>query len=923
MGLTFAAPLALLGFLALPAIYFLLRVTPPRPREIFFPPIRLFDLLRREETPSRTPWWLLMLRLGVAALAVLAMAGPSFAPTAATPFSNAPLLIAIDDGWPAAPTFDARIDAARSLASSAARSGASVALLPMSEADAAPTLEDGGKIDERLRALAPQPYIPDRSVAAARLAEFVAAHRGARVVWISDGLEQGEASAFAKALKAAVDAGAEAQIFTDAHVTRALVAPQNAAGGLDVEALRVGADGPAAGAISAYDSQGRVVAQARFDFGAGERARARFDLPIELRNDVSVLRLDGESSAGAAALLDGHAKVRRVAILTGTAVDVAQPLLEPQYYLEKAFSPFAEVRAPRAGAADPLPGLIAEQPNIIALADVGVAPADAHDALTRFVEEGGVLLRFAGMRLANGADELTPVRLRRNGRVLGGAMSWETPKKLAPFEPSSPFYGLVVPDEVTVTRQVLAEPEPGLPAKTWAALTDGTPLVTAERRGKGLLVLFHVSADAAWSNLPISGLFVDMLHRIAAESGEAAARREEGVARADAPALPPLRTLDGRGVLGAPPPFAKPLLGGAGGASREHPPGFYGAADAPVAVQTLRAGDELRRFDFAKLGLAVSALRSGEPIDLRPFLLALVFAGLLADWLILLVMSGALRRAAPIAIGALCTFAILGAAPPGARAKDAPAITQRDREAALATKLAYVVSGDARVDEASRLGLEALSRALSQRTSFTPGAPVGIDPARDELAFYPMLYWPIVATAPLPSPQAIAKVGVYLKQGGTIVFDTRDALTSHENGPATPETQWLRDLTRSLDIPALEVAPRDHVITKTFYLLDGFYGRTTNGKTWVEALPPDSKDDPARPVRATDSVSSVVITSNDLAGAWAADRNGQPLYTLTPGGARQRELAIRGGVNLVMYTLTGNYKSDQVHVRDLLERLGQ
>ena len=76
-------------------------------------------------------------------------------------------------------------------------------------------------------------------------------------------------------------------------------------------------------------------------------------------------------------------------------------------------------------------------------------------------------------------------------------------------------------------------------------------------------------------------------------------------------------------------------------------------------------------------------------------------------------------------------------------------------------------------------------------------------------------------------------------------------------------------------------------------------------------------------MRATDSVSAVIITSNDLAGAWAQDKRGQPMFPLTPGGARQREMALRGGVNLVMYTLTGNYKSDQVHVRDLLERLGQ
>ncbi|HEY8066339.1 MAG TPA: DUF4159 domain-containing protein [Methylosinus sp.] len=926
MGLTFAAPLALLGLLALPAIYFLLRVTPPRPQEVVFPPIRLLlDLLRREETPARTPWWLLALRLALAGLAVLAMAGPAVTPAATASFSGAPLLIAIDDGWPAAPDFDIRLEAARAIAADAARSGATIAVLPMSDAEAAPALKDGGKIDERLRALAPQPYVADRAAAAARLGEFVAAHPRARVIWIADGLEQGGAPGFAAALKTAAARGAEVRILAGDHAPRALSSPQNTAGGLEVDIARASPETAAAGSVSAYDQQGRVLAQARFDFGAGRKAKARFDLPIELRNEAALLRIDGEASAGAVALLDGRSKVRRVAVLSGASVDLAQPLLEPQYYLQKAFAPFAEVREPRPGAADPLPGLIAEQPNIVALADIGVLPPDAHEALIRFVEEGGVLLRFAGARLANGGDELTPVRLRRNGRVLGGAMSWDTPKKLAPFEPSSPFYGLTVPDEVTVTRQVLAEPEPGLPAKTWAALTDGTPLVTAERRGKGLIVLFHVSADAAWSNLPISGLFIDMLHRIAAESGEAAARRAEDGPRSDAPALAPLVTLDGRGRMGAPPPSARPIAGDYdGGASRDHPPGFYGVADAPVAVQPLRPGDELRSFDFAGQGLSVSALRAGAPIDLRPYLLALVFLALLADWLILLVLSGGLRRVAPIAIGALCALAILGAAPENARAKDAPsAASPRDREAALTTRLAYVLSGDSRVDETSRLGLEALSRALNQRTSFTPGSPVGVDPAHDELAFYPMLYWPIVASAPMPSAQAIAKIGVYLKQGGTIVFDTRDALTAHEGGPPTAETQWLRDLTRNLDIPPLEPTPRDHVITKTFYLIDGFFGRTINGKTWVEALPPESKDDPTRPVRATDSVSSVVVTSNDLAGAWAADRNGQPLYTLTPGGARQRELALRGGVNLVMYTLTGNYKSDQVHVRDLLERLGQ
>ena len=146
-------------------------------------------------------------------------------------------------------------------------------------------------------------------------------------------------------------------------------------------------------------------------------------------------------------------------------------------------------------------------------------------------------MRFAGTRLAAGDDDLTPSELRRGGRLLGGALSWETPKHIAPFEAGSPFFGLAAPEEVTVTRQVLAEPDAGLADKTWARLADGTPLVTAGRRGKGLIVLFHVTADTTWSNLPLSGLFVDMLRRVVAKAGapaEAAkakprrARREPG-----------------------------------------------------------------------------------------------------------------------------------------------------------------------------------------------------------------------------------------------------------------------------------------------------------------------------------------------------------------------------------------------------------
>jgi hypothetical protein len=134
----------------------------------------------------------------------------------------------------------------------------------------------------------------------------------------------------------------------------------------------------------------------------------------------------------------------------------------------------------------------------------------------------------------------------------------------------------------------------------------------------------------------------------------------------------------------------------------------------------------------------------------------------------------------------------------------------------------------------------------------------------------------------------------------------------------------LRAILSSLDIPEIEPVPRDHVLTKTFFLLRDFPGRFSTGQLWVEALPAETGDDePSRPARASDGVSSIIITSNDLAGAWAMRPDGQPMLPLVSGEPRQREFAFRAGVNIVMYTLTGNYKADQVHVPALLERLGQ
>ncbi len=921
LPLAFAAPFVLSALLVLPAFWYLLRLTPPRPREIAFPPLRLIlDLQAREETPAHTPWWLLALRLLLAAFIIIAMAGPVWNPPPASLVARGPVLVLMDDGWTAAPDWAERVNAAAERMASANREGRPAALVALSEGAREIIAQDSARVTERLRALKPVPYVADRRLALPAIEKFLSREKQAEIVWIADGLISGFADEFSRDLGTLAGAN-PVHLVRASRPLLAISSTENAAGALEVTLTRAQTQTPAAGQLRAFDKKGLAMGQGSFDFGASLEAKATFDLPIELRNDIARVEIEGEHSAGAVSLLDERWKRRRVGLAAGSTADVAQPLLSPLYYLRRALQPFAEVREAQAGRGDPILSLLEDRLSVLVLADIGVITGKTRDEVLRFVTEGGVLLRFAGTRLAGASDDLVPVRLRRGGRVLGGAMSWDQPKQLASFPAESPFAGLSIPQEVTVTRQVLAEPDANLPARTWAQLADGTPLVTAEKRGKGVIVLVHVTADTTWSNLPLSGLFVDMLRRTVALSGETLATGQDAQGQR-VETLAPQRSLNGFGALGAPPLNARPIPANFTGApDAEHPPGFYGPPEAQVAINTLQPGEKLEMAKYETTFVSEPLLRAA-PVDLRASLIALALALLLVDAFASLWLAGGFDRlpwrkvARRGAAALLLSLATLIVSPDHARAQTKPG------DAALTTRLAYVVTGDAQADEASRLGLASLSRALAARTALSPGEPQGIDPARDELAFFPLIYWPVVATRPQPSPEAVTRIANFMKQGGTVIFDTRDALTARPSGPPSPEQQWLRTMLTGVDVPELEPIPRSHVVTKTFYLLENFVGRTTVGQTWIEALPPENADQSNRPVRAGDGVSPVIITSNDFAGAWAADQNGSPLYPLVPGGNRQRELALRAGVNLVMYTLTGNYKADQVHVRDLLERLG-
>jgi len=318
-------------------------------------------------------------------------------------------------------------------------------------------------------------------------------------------------------------------------------------------------------------------------------------------------------------------------------------------------------------------------------------------------------------------------------------------------------------------------------------------------------------------------------------------------------------------------------------------------------------------------------------VALAPALFLAALLALLADSAVMLVLSGALKRLRPArsALTLLALLAVSMPAMPGLNAQEGTALTPKERfavQAASETRLAYVMTGDRQVDEVSLSGLTGLGDILVQRTAVEPGTPVGIDIERDEIVFFPLLYWPVTPDMPAPSPETVAKLDAYMKNGGTIFFDTRDAEdgTAGMLGETTPAGRALRRILESLDIPPLEPVPPEHVLTKAFYLMQSFPGRYASGQLWVEASE-NGKGVPAANGSAgnADGVTTIIIGSNDYAAAWSTGTNGEALYPAVPGGELQREMAFRVGINVVMYALTGNYKADQVHVPALLERLGQ
>ncbi|QHI95873.1 DUF4159 domain-containing protein [Aristophania vespae] len=626
-----------------------------------------------------------------------------------------------------------------------------------------------------------------------------------------------------------------------------------------------------------------------------------FSIESALLPSLHALTIEGTMSPAGLALLKAPSSTRSVGILRQSGDD--KPLIGNVFYLKRALENFTLSK-------DITPSSLKQSQLSVILATDGSLSSDtASEKVLNWVQNGGILIRFAGPILGKStAQILSPtqkalitVPLRQGERTLGGSMSWSTPQNLAPFPPNSPLYGLTVAKDVSVKKQLIAEPSETLSSHVWATLNDGTPLITARQEGKGWVILFHVTPTADWSNLPLSGLFPQILEKLIEVTPHVNGLNETGSIIAET-SLSPWKTLSLKGTLEKPPLTALPLpRNNSDGVSATHPVGFYGVAPNIVPFNLVQNKNPLIKEPL--LGVFTKPDLSPAHYALGPFLLVFALILLMLDLILTICRHGNFSKIT-LRISIIClTLPILHSPSGYAASLTAP-------PEALQPSLAFIPSGQADTDEIVKEGLKGLTHFINQRSTAHLSTPRAVTPGQDNLAFYPVIYWPITTETKLSNDQAKA-LNEYMSHDGLLLIDEMGAGSLiGEKSLKTIQT-ILRNATKGLSIPPLELLTDKQTLARTFYILHDFPGRIAGQDAYIAHTQLDEGED----------VSPIIIGNADWVHAWAIDDNNHTLFAVIPEGEDQRTLAYRFGMNVVMYALTGNYKYDQRTYPEMLKRL--
>jgi hypothetical protein len=870
-------PLALVALISLPLILLISKIIPPPPKKQTLP---AFDFLKglsaQKSVVNEAPLWLKILRICGVFLVVLGIASPFFSTQEINKNQAKNYLIVLEDGFSNANDFNAaKQQLTNFIKAEAARNGASSQFTLMRTSLGAAqdfSVKSDIVLLNELENINPDPVFNNYSGINQALLRFAAK---ASVICLCDNAYHDGQEEFIRRLK----------IIGNGQVM--LVPPQrNLVIIKDIKENETGyyitlssINNFLQTQIDFFDKNGDIVTSQNVT------TSSFVQIPSFMRRKIFFARLKGQDNAAATRIINIF-NSRPLIGLEKHSFD--SPLLADATYIETAAKIKGEVFS------DNLDKIIPKNPSAIVFADRGKFTDSEFDDLQKYIRNGGMIIRFSGPQLlASSETRLLPQIIRPEAKILSGNFTWND-KSIGTFDTNSPFYGLEFGNDAQISRLAVFEPG-GEPAEIWAQMKDKSPLVSAKKIGNGYVVLVHTGLIGGWSNLGLTKYLYEVLERVLLRA------QNIGLPATSLPptqAMQPIATIDGNGKINKNPVGQKSVLPDEWQdlkADINHPPGIYSGGGSTLILNMIGDDFILKPYKFDS-GFTQLPQSGAKQAFIRPILIA---GGIIL--LLLEMVFAFLVRGRAFAKTAALTMLLLAL----------PLMPDNSNAQTPKTDdiiLGYIATPDAATNQKAKAGLEGLKTALNRRTNVEPAGVKAIDPEKDDLALYPVLYW-LLPDKPQPlSPLAKQRLNLFMENGGMLFIDTRGG-----GRDATSARNITRIALGGLKIPPLEKVPAEHVVNKTFYLLRFYPARFGNANIWLEART-------ATDLTANDGVSPIIITDGDFASVWANGADASPLAAIN-GTDLQREISFRVGINIYLYALTGQYKNDQVHLPLLLERL--
>lgn len=653
--------------------------------------------------------------------------------------------------------------------------------------------------------------------------------------------------------------------------------------------------------IDCYDIKQRIiirqkVSQDKIKYDEQNFGNFSVEIPKEKNDLIYYFKISNSKSVSSVAIKSNYVKKKKIGLVQTNFQDNDNEYFRANFFVRKALESNYDLKSL------PLDQLLSPNKSLIISDDFDTTFFGFEERILQWIGEGGTFLKFAGDKFLSHAENnqlssvLGIIPITKKVISVDGELSFKRNLSIAQISGKSPIRDFEIPKKIKINKYIeIPKNIDNLKLKFWVKLDNGAPLITQRPYEKGNLILVHLPANNEWSNISLSIFFPDLLNKIIQISRGINAEEVQQIFK-------PLKILDALGNLVEPridtlnldsKIFMDSKL------TRDNPPGLY---KNELGFHGLNISDYLQNeYDYIYLPkeIIIDDFNSNSSFEIKNFLVLLCLLVFVCETLVNFLGRDFLKFKYfnPLKV----MFLILIVFSPNI------VFANEKLDYLGQTKLAYIQTGVEEIDRINYEGLREISSYISSKTSAILGSPIGLDLEKDEIDYFPIIYISLIKNAKNLNDISLGKLQNFINSGGILLFDCK----------ASFESLFVEDCLilfkkhyKNLDISAFKKLTSESTLSKSFYLLNSYPGRK-NEMVYIAYNNQINND----------KVLSIVIGNNDWTGAWAKDANNSFLLPLFENDKEQRDLSFRFGTNIVLYSLTGNYKSDQVHIPEILKRM--